>query len=115
MTYINMLKDKTEAANRILEYLNLAAKKPRGFKLLKTNRTQIIARLEHFTEEDCKLVIDNQTAKWLGTEMEDYLRPSTLFRACNFEGYLNSKPINKTTRSVSIKEQLNDRSWADKE
>ena len=42
------------------------------------------------TVEDCIKVIDNMCAKWLGTEWEQYLRPSTLF-GDKFENYLNAK------------------------
>lgn len=44
-----------------------------------------------YTVDDCIKVIDNQTAKWKGTEWEQYLRPSTLFGG-KFENYLNAKP-----------------------
>jgi uncharacterized phage protein (TIGR02220 family) len=44
---------------------------------------------EGFTVEDFKTVIDNQVARWTGTEYEQYLTPNTLFSPSKFEKYLN--------------------------
>jgi uncharacterized phage protein (TIGR02220 family) len=58
----------------------------------KATQKLIKARLsEGFTVDDFIKVIDNQCAKWLGNEWEQYLRPSTLFGS-KFENYLNAKP-----------------------
>ena len=49
------------------------------------------------TLEDFKAVIDNKVLSWKGKtnekgeSMENFLRPSTLFRPTNFENYLNEK------------------------
>lgn len=52
----------------------------------------IHARLEdNYTVDDFKKVIDIKCAEWLGGEYEKYLRPSTLFQASKFDGYLNQK------------------------
>lgn len=49
----------------------------------------INARLnENFTEYDFYQVIEIKSKEWLGTKMEIYLRPETLF-GTKFEGYLN--------------------------
>jgi hypothetical protein len=50
---------------------------------------------EGFTKDDCFTVIDNKVKTWKGTEWEKYLRPSTLFNASKFQGYLNEKPVEK--------------------
>lgn len=77
-----------EIANRVIEELNTRA--DRQFKLIDANRRLVIARLnDGFSEEDCIKVIANRVARWQGTEQEQYLRPKTLFRPSNFEGYLN--------------------------
>ena len=53
------------------------------------------ARLEEkFTEEDFYTVIDKKCNEWLGTEMERYLRPQTLF-GTKFESYLNQNIVKK--------------------
>lgn len=56
----------------------------------KQTRTIIGARLKDgFTLKDIKQVIDNKVNDWKGTDMEQYLRPSTLFAPTKFEAYLN--------------------------
>ena len=86
-------KDKKvnkEIYKYIVEYLNEKANK--NFKPT-TRKTQslINARLnEGFSLDDFKKVIDIKCSQWLGTEMEKYLRPETLFGP-KFEGYLNEK------------------------
>jgi len=61
----------------------------------KTTQQHINARLsEGYTVEDFKTVIDKKCADWLGTEWEQYLRPTTLF-GTKFENYLNQKTVNK--------------------
>ena len=44
-----------------------------------------------FTVVDFEKVIDKKCADWMGTEFEQYLRPSTLF-GDKFEGYLKANP-----------------------
>lgn len=57
----------------------------------KATQASIRARLaEGYTVEDFKRVIDNKCADWIGTQWEEYLRPSTLF-GTKFENYLNRK------------------------
>lgn len=59
-----------------------------------STRRLIKARLaEGFTVADLITVIEKMVAAWKGTEMEQYLRPSTLFNASKFEGYLNRKEV----------------------
>ncbi len=49
-----------------------------------------------FTIDDFKTVIDKKCAEWLGDkEMDQYLRPETLFAAKHFESYLNQKTPTK--------------------
>lgn len=82
-------KADTEASE-VIEYLN--AKTGSAYKASsKANISVIRARLnDNYTVEDCKKVIDIKAGQWLNDpEMSRYLRPSTLFRPSNFEGYLN--------------------------
>lgn len=52
-------------------------------------RRLIRARLkEGFSEEDFWTVIKKKSAQWMGTDMEKFLRPETLF-GTKFESYLN--------------------------
>ena len=79
--------------NVVVDYLNEQI----GTHYRATNKTtqkHINARLtEGYTYDDFKIVIDKMCQKWKGTDMEQYLRPETLF-GTKFESYLNAK-INK--------------------
>lgn len=59
----------------------------------KATKSIIKARLdEGFTVEDFKKVIDKKVSQWKGTEMEQYLRPQTLF-GTKMESYLNQNIV----------------------
>ncbi len=97
-------KDKEEDKElyiSIVDYLNLKAVtryKPSS----KKTQSCINARLkEGFTLDDFKTVIDKKCAEWKGTEMEQYLRPETLF-GTKFEGYLNANIIPKKPKQNSF-------------
>ena len=100
-------KDKknnnTEIVKQIIEYLN--EKTDKRFTTRNTaNIRHINARLkEKYTLDDFKQVIDKKVADWKGTNMEQYLRPETLF-GTKFESYLNSA---KTSKPKSIREIYN--------
>lgn len=83
---------------QIIDYLNKKAGthyKPTS----KATQKLIKARWhEGFTFEDFKKVIDNQAFSWQGTEWWAYMRPSTLFNASKFEGYLNANNPKKIDR-----------------
>ena len=78
----------------VIDYLNTKADK--HYKYSTANSVKhISARLkEGYTLEDFKYVIDIKCEEWKGTNMEQYLRPETLFSP-KFEGYLNQKRINQ--------------------
>lgn len=81
--------------SRVIEYLN--QKTSKNFKsTTKKTQTLIQARMnEGFTYEDFIQVIDIKTKEWLNNkEMEQYLRPETLF-GTKFEGYLNKSGTKK--------------------
>lgn len=50
--------------------------------------------------DDFKRVIDNKVAEWKGTDMENYLRPETLFAPSHFESYLNQKKARSGTKGI---------------
>lgn len=60
----------------------------------------IKARLDdRFSEEDILSVVDKKTREWMGTDMQKYLRPETLFGS-KFEGYFNQRePVKKPQKS----------------
>ena len=77
---INYLNEKTERTGKE-KYSSTSTKTQ---KLIK-------ARLrEKYELEDFKTVIDKKCKEWLGTDMEKYLRPETLF-GNKFESYLKQK------------------------
>ena len=88
---IDKEKDREEDSYKtIVSYLNEKAGTKYKPSTAKT-RTVIHARLaEGFTVDDFKTVIDKKCAEWMGSDMEKYLRPETLF-GTKFEGYLNAK------------------------
>ena len=88
----------------IVEFLNKKAGthyKPSS----KATQAHIKARLaEGFSVEDFENVIEKKCAAWKGTEMEQYLRPETLF-GTKFESYLNQhiKPENHEKQTDKAK------------
>ena len=80
----------TEVIKEIIDYLN-----SKSNKSFRSNNKETIkhinARLkEGYTINDFKKVIDIKTTEWLNTNMDQYLRPQTLFNS-KFESYLNTK------------------------
>ena len=73
----------------VIDYLN--TKVGTHFRPVSSNNKFISGRLkEGYTTEDCKAVIDKKAAEWMGTDMQQFLRPKTLFNATNFEQYMNA-------------------------
>jgi uncharacterized phage protein (TIGR02220 family) len=75
-------------AKRVLAFLNEVTEKE--YRQIKTNLDLIVNRLKTgATEDDCMAVIAFKYNKWFKDDkMNQYLRPSTLFSAKNFEAYL---------------------------
>ena len=99
--------------SEIIDYLNMRTGHQYKSSVQK-NRTLIHARwMEGFRLEDFKEVIDKKAIEWIGSKMEQYLRPETLF-GTKFEGYLNQPFIEReiTTEDISKtmdwEEYLND-------
>ena len=84
---------KLETTNEELE-TNNQFKEVLGHLKLVTGRsfresTDLRARLKDYSAEEMKTVIDYKAKEWMGSDMQKYLRPSTLFNKTKFEGYLN--------------------------
>lgn len=77
----------TQAAKRILEFLNLRSGK--RFHPTQSNIAPIVARLrEGYSEQDIRTVTMRKVSEWLPDEkMQEYIRPKTLFNATNFNSY----------------------------
>jgi uncharacterized phage protein (TIGR02220 family) len=73
----------------VLDYLNQKA--GTHYRQVESNYKHIKARLQDFSVDDLKSVIDKKCKEWIGTDFEKYLTPETLFRPSNFEKYLNQK------------------------
>lgn len=90
---IKDIKDINKPYVEIIDYLNKKTGKRYSPKSA-ANQKLINGRMsEGRTLEDFKHVIDVKVDEWLNNEeMQQYLRPATLFRPTNFENYLNQKP-----------------------
>lgn len=102
----NKIKKHKEYIREIILYFN----EKTGKKFGADAGGFISARLnDGFTIEDCKKVIDIKTAQWLNDpENNKYLRPLTLFRPSNFEGYLNEDDSIKTKRQKALDDWENE-------
>ena len=79
----------SESIKEIIDYLNIKTNKRYTYSNKSFNR-HITARLKDgFTVDDFKTVIDKKYDEWIGTEFEQYLKPTTLFAPSHFEEYLN--------------------------
>jgi uncharacterized phage protein (TIGR02220 family) len=89
----------------IIDYLNECTGK--SYKSnSKIAISNINARLkEGYTLDDFKKVIFVKSTKWIGSKMEDYLTPNTLF-GTKFESYLNENIITQKTKQESAYEQV---------
>jgi uncharacterized phage protein (TIGR02220 family) len=81
---------KSEAVH-LLEFLNGRA--GRHFRPVPATLKFIEARLaEGVTVQDLKTLIARKCRDWLGTDMEKFLRPETLFNATKCQSYLGEIP-----------------------
>lgn len=101
------MKDEIRTCHNVIDYLN--AKCGKKYRYSDSNNEIIRARLhEGFTEEDFYTVIDNKAQEWLGTNMEIYLRPVTIFCKSKFEGYLNQRLIAKKGKTAQMLDSFMD-------
>jgi uncharacterized phage protein (TIGR02220 family) len=79
-------KSREAQARDVLSFLN--AKAGRNYRPTRVNLKFIEDRLkEGYTMEDCKQVVVRKCREWKGGEMDQYLRPATLFNATKFNQY----------------------------
>lgn len=81
--------EASEVAERVVARLNEAAH--RSFRAGSDKTVSAIrARLrDGYTEEQLMHVVDVKCGEWVGTDMERYLRPETLFAPSHIESYVN--------------------------
>lgn len=90
----------------IVEYLNEQAGKKYKSSSDKTKKCIRARWNEGHRLDEFKQVIDNKVSEWKGSDMENYLRPETLF-GTKFEGYLNQKQgVRKGVGKSSTKNAL---------
>ena len=79
-----------QAVETVISHLNELA--GTRYRPTKADTIKLIsARLkEGYSVDDLKLVVSYKCDEWMGTDMQKYLRPETLFRPSKFEGYLNA-------------------------
>lgn len=109
------INEYTDIYKRIIDYLNSKCG-TRYTEKNKQTKENIHTRLEEkFTEEDFYTVIDKKCNEWIGTEMERYLRPQTLF-GTKFESYLNQNIVTKKGQTAQMLENHYDMvsEWARK-
>lgn len=87
----------------IIDYMN--QRYGTNYKTTTTKTRDLIkARInEGFNVEDFKIVIDKMGCEWMGTDMQKYLRPETLF-GNKFESYLN-RNVKMTTKNIELSEE----------
>lgn len=80
-------------ARKVLSYLSEVT--GRNFRDTQSNLKPIIARLkeEGVTTEGMIKMIDRMWERWAGGEMEQYVRPSTLFRPSKFDSYYEDRAV----------------------
>lgn len=104
-------KNETESkAFEVLTHLNEQRKTflgaVRNFEPTKTHFSFITARLEKYSVEDLKAVIDLKMIQWASnTKMKDYLVPKTLFNDTNFQSYIQQVDLAKQNPKQFINEQ----------
>jgi len=88
------MSGKPDDVREVLDFLNAATKS--HYKPVPANLEKIGARInEGATVEEIKQVISRKASEWLGTTMEKYLRPDTLFNATKYNQYVGQlgKPV----------------------
>ena len=98
---IDTKAEKTQLIDRILTDLNDICGTKFSLKT-KPSRALVSARLdEGYSYDDFITVIKKKNEEWKNTDMQQYIRPQTLFSAKHFDEYLNSKAVVKKTTNSS--------------
>lgn len=107
-----MQKASTESAKLLLARLNEAA--GRNYRPVTANLSRIQARLaEGYTYQEIEQVIARKCLEWYGNpQMEQYLRPKTLFAAENFAQYVGQLDMKIPEKEKpKLKRPTNDADW----
>lgn len=82
-------KDK-DFVRRVIEYLNAMAGSTFNYDAPINIQYVMERKNEGYTFPDFKTVIEKKSKEWVNTNMQQNLRPITLFSLKNFENYLNA-------------------------
>ena len=112
-----VVKDKNKIPyDRIIDYLNRKTHRTGRNKFnSSTKEYQKLIRgrfSDGYEAEDFKQVIDNKCRQWVGTEMEAFLTPNTLFKPTTFETYLKQKTISPRQQNKQYKSAID---WQEKQ
>lgn len=86
----NTLSGKPDGVPKIIDYLNERIGASYRSSTKKTKALIKARQAEGFVYQDFINVINKKAEEWMGTDMQQYLRPETLF-GTKFESYLNQK------------------------
>lgn len=97
-------KEHSKEASEVLSYLN--NKNGSNYQLVGTSLKMIDSILKQgYSVNDCITVINKKYDEWHGTEMQQYLRPMTLF-GNKFDTYLNQPVIKKQSNYEKTSDKL---------
>ena len=97
-------KKKNHDAEDVISYLN--NKSNSNFRMIDTNLKLINAILKKgYSKEDCFTVVDKKCDEWQGTDMQQYIRPMTLFGS-KFDSYLNQSITKKQSNYEKTTDKL---------
>lgn len=99
------LNKNNEMIKEIIEYLNHVTNSKYRYKTAATQKLLNARINEGYTMADFKRVIDVKASQWLNSDMEKFLRPTTLFNATKFDNYANEKPIKPRTNDFKQNRQ----------
>jgi uncharacterized phage protein (TIGR02220 family) len=90
-----------ELIEQVITYLNTKTNRNYNYKTKDTIRLINGRITEGHTYESFKKVIDIKCEQWMGTDMENYLRPITLF-GTKFNSYINERITEKPNNQSQI-------------
>lgn len=79
----------TDFVAQVIAHLNEVSGSSFRAQTESTRKAILARRGEGYGLEDFRSVIDDRWAQWKGSDMEQYMRPDTLFRPSKFESYLS--------------------------
>ena len=92
--------DSLAKAKDIIDHLNAVTGSDYGCPTSVTKLIRLRLGGKGVTAAGVKEMIDSKAKEWLGSDMEKYLRPGTLFRDSNFNNYYGARKIKKKSGSV---------------